>query len=76
DTERKVPVGRTPRDALHAGLAVRGEFETLDPRPLFLSVRGNRISPGVLRERVKRAALSAGIPANRHTHDQRHTFAP
>ncbi|AOK48498.1 MULTISPECIES: tyrosine recombinase XerC [unclassified Burkholderia] len=73
--ERKVPVGRKAIDALNAWLAVRGEFVKHDPRPLFLSVRGNRMSPGVVRERVKRAALAAGIPANVHPHVLRHSFA-
>ncbi|CAG9209981.1 site-specific tyrosine recombinase [Burkholderia vietnamiensis] len=73
--ERKVPVGRKAIAALNAWLAVRGEFVKHDPHPLFLSVRGNRMAPGVVRERVKRAALSAGIPANVHPHVLRHSFA-
>ena len=73
--ERKVPVGRKAIDALNAWLAVRGEFVKHDPHPLFVSVRGNRMSPGVVRERVKRAALTAGIPANVHPHVLRHSFA-
>ncbi|AOJ03255.1 MULTISPECIES: tyrosine recombinase XerC [Burkholderia] len=75
DKERKVPVGRKAIDALNAWLAVRGEFVRHDPHPLFLSVRGNRMSPGVVRERVKRAARAAGIPANVHPHVLRHSFA-
>lgn len=70
--ERKVPVGRKAIDALNAWLAVRSEFVKHDPHPLFVSVRGNRMSPGVVRERVKRAALTAGIPANVHPHVLRH----
>jgi len=73
--ERKVPVGRKAIDALNAWLAVRDEFVKHDPHPLFVSVRGNRMSPGVVRERVKRAALAAGIPANVHPHVLRHSFA-
>jgi integrase/recombinase XerC len=38
-------------------------------------VRGNRMAPGVVRERVKRAAIAAGIPANVHPHVLRHSFA-
>jgi integrase/recombinase XerC len=72
---RVVPVGSKALDALRAWLAVRDEFVKLDPHPLFLSVRGNRISPNVVRERVKRAALLAGIPANVHPHVLRHSFA-
>ncbi|WP_323119534.1 tyrosine recombinase XerC [Burkholderia alba] len=73
--ERKVPVGRKAIDALDAWLAVRDTLVRHDPHPLFLSVRGNRMSPNVVRERVKRAALSAGIPANVHPHVLRHSFA-
>ncbi|SEI50615.1 tyrosine recombinase XerC [Paraburkholderia diazotrophica] len=72
---RSVPVGRKALDALRAWLAVRGELVKHDPHPLFLSARGNRMSPNVVRERVKRAALTAGIPANVHPHVLRHSFA-
>ncbi|RKP49431.1 tyrosine recombinase XerC [Trinickia fusca] len=72
---RTVPVGRKAVEALQAWLAVRSEFVKLDAHPLFLSVRGARLSPNVVRERVKRAALVAGIPANVHPHVLRHSFA-
>jgi integrase/recombinase XerC len=54
---------------------VRGELLKLDPHPLFVSARGNRMSPNVVRDRVKRMALTAGIPANVHPHVLRHSFA-
>ncbi|RDV00079.1 tyrosine recombinase XerC [Trinickia dinghuensis] len=73
--QRTVPVGRKAIEALGAWLAVRGQFVKADPHPLFLSVRGARMSPNVVRERVKRAALRAGIPANVHPHVLRHSFA-
>ncbi|MEX3930296.1 tyrosine recombinase XerC [Paraburkholderia phymatum] len=72
---RSVPVGSKALDALRAWLAVRGELVKHDPHPLFLSARCNRMSPNVVRERVKRAALTAGIPANVHPHVLRHSFA-
>lgn len=72
---RTVPVGRKAVEALRTWLAVRGELVKLDPHPLFLSARGARMSPNVVRERVKRAALAAGIPANVHPHVLRHSFA-
>ncbi|MEM5389310.1 tyrosine recombinase XerC [Paraburkholderia phymatum] len=72
---RSVPVGSKALDALRAWLAVRVELVKHDPHPLFLSARGNRMSPNVVRERVKRAALTAGIPANVHPHVLRHSFA-
>ncbi|MGF6752991.1 tyrosine recombinase XerC [Paraburkholderia sp. GAS42] len=72
---RVVPVGAKALDALRAWIAVRGEFVKHDPHPLFLSARGNRMSPNVVRDRVKRAAMLAGIPANVHPHVLRHSFA-
>ncbi|SAL76682.1 site-specific tyrosine recombinase XerC [Caballeronia choica] len=72
---RSVPVGRKAIDALRAWIDVRGQFVKLDPHALFLSVRGNRMSPNVVRERVKRMALLAGIPSNVHPHVLRHSFA-
>ena len=72
---RVVPVGRKALEALDAWLAVRDTLVKHDDAPLFLSVRGNRMAPGVVRERVKRAALAAGIPANVHPHVLRHSFA-
>ena len=72
---RVVPVGRKALDALDAWLAVRDTLVKHDNAPLFVSVRGNRMAPGVVRERVKRAALAAGIPANVHPHVLRHSFA-
>ena len=55
---RTVPVGSKALDALRAWLAVRGELLKLDPHPLFVSARGNRMSPNVVRDRVKRMALN------------------
>jgi integrase/recombinase XerC len=72
---RVVPVGKKALAALDAWLAVRDAWVKHDDAPLFLSVRGNRMAPGVVRERVKRAALAAGIPANVHPHVLRHSFA-
>lgn len=73
--QRIVPVGRKALEALAAWLAARGQLVKADPHPLFLSVRGARMSPNAVRERVKRAALRAGIPANVHPHVLRHSFA-
>lgn len=72
---RTVPVGSKAMQALAAWLSVRGQFVKADPHPLFLSVRGARMSPNIVRDRVKRAALRAGIPANVHPHVLRHSFA-
>jgi integrase/recombinase XerC len=72
---RSVPVGSKAITALRAWIEVRGQFVKHDPHALFLSARGNRMSPNVVRERVKRLALVAGIPSNVHPHVLRHSFA-
>jgi integrase/recombinase XerC len=73
--QRIVPVGSKALEALRAWLAVRDQWVRLDPLPLFVSVRGRRMAPGVVRDRVKRLALAAGVPANVHPHVLRHSFA-
>ncbi|WP_432422226.1 tyrosine recombinase XerC [Robbsia betulipollinis] len=72
---RAVPIGSKAVAALRAWLAVRPAWVRADPHPLFLSVRGARMSPSVVRLTVKRLAREAGIPANVHPHVLRHSFA-
>lgn len=72
---RIVPVGRKAISAMQCWLAVRHQLLRDDPHPLFVSVRGKRMSPGVVRQRIKQLAMSAGIPANVHPHVLRHSFA-
>jgi len=72
---RSVPVGAKAIVALQAWLTVRTQMVRLDPHPLFVSARGKRMSPGVVRLRIKQMALAAGIPANVHPHVLRHSFA-
>ncbi len=72
---RSVPVGRKALAALQIWLAARPRMLRDDPHPLFLSVRGKRMAPGVVRQRIKQLALVAGIPANVHPHVLRHSFA-
>ena len=73
--QRIVPVGSKALDALRKWLALRDQWLRHDPHPLFLSVRGNRMSRTVVQQRVKRLALLAGVPANVHPHVLRHSFA-
>ncbi|WP_225721350.1 tyrosine recombinase XerC [Candidatus Vallotiella sp. (ex Adelges kitamiensis)] len=75
ERRRMVPIGSKAIDALHNWLAIRDRFLKHDPSPLFLSAQGMRMSAGVVRERVKRAALSAGISSHVHPHVLRHSFA-
>lgn len=71
---RKVPVGKGALVALSAWLAVRPPARD-GSAALFLSTRGTRISPRVLQLRLKKHALTTGIPANVHPHVLRHSFA-
>jgi integrase/recombinase XerC len=58
-----------------AWLAVRETLVKTDSHPLFLSGRGNRMSPRVLQLRLKAHAQALGIPTNVHPHVLRHSFA-
>ncbi len=72
---RSVPVGQHAMDAIAAWLTRRGALLKADPRPLFLSERGTRISPRVAQLRLKAHAQALGIPVDVHPHVLRHSFA-
>ncbi|WJF91471.1 tyrosine recombinase XerC [Paraburkholderia bonniea] len=72
---RTVPVGQKALEALRAWLAVRPQWLREEPHALFLSTRGKRMPMNSVRDRVKHAAIVAGIPANVHPHVLRHSFA-
>ena len=72
---RTVPVGAKAVDALRGWLAARAAWVRADPRPLFLSSRGERLSGRSIQQRLKTHARLAGIPANVHPHVLRHSFA-
>lgn len=72
---RAVPVGSKALAALQDWLAVRTQWVKDDANALFLSARGARVSPTLVRRVVKAVALRAGIPTNVHPHVLRHSFA-
>lgn len=77
---RTVPVGRQAIVALETWLQARPTYARLDREvgdqvALFISVRGRRLSPGVVRVRLKTHAVRAGVPAHVHPHMLRHSFA-
>jgi integrase/recombinase XerC len=80
DKERVVPVGSCAAAAVKAYLARRSELAhgktgALDPRALFLSIRGRRLGVRQVEELVHRyGALGAGR-ADLHPHALRHTCA-
>jgi integrase/recombinase XerC len=72
---RTVPVGAPALAALRAWIAVRPAWVRTDPRPLFLSAKGHRLSGRTIQHRLKAHALRLGIPSNVHPHVLRHSFA-
>lgn len=72
---RTVPVGTKALAALGRWRAVRNRLLRADPNPLFLSARGERISPRMVQARLKRWAAKSGVPAKVHPHVLRHSFA-
>jgi integrase/recombinase XerC len=72
---RTVPVGAQARAALAAWLAVRPAVVRPGERALFVGARGERINPGVVRQRLARWAHAAGLGVHVHPHMLRHSFA-
>lgn len=72
---RSVPVGRPALEAIRSWLAVRDALVKNDPRPMFLTDRGARMSPRAVQQRLKAHARSLGIPTDVHPHVLRHSFA-
>ena len=72
---RSVPVGRRALAALVVWRAARARLLRDDPRPLFLSSRGKRVSATLVQTRLKRWARKSGMPAAVHPHVLRHSFA-
>ena len=72
---RVVPVGRQARETVAAWGVRRGELVAADELALFVGLRGKRIHPRVIEERLKRRATMQGLPGSVHPHMLRHSFA-
>jgi len=72
---RTVPVGAKARAALGAWLAARTQVTRVAERALFVGARGERVNPAVVRQRLGRWALRAGLGRRVHPHMLRHSFA-
>ncbi|MEY4283913.1 MAG: putative site-specific recombinase [Pseudomonadota bacterium] len=74
---RSVPLGQAALDAVEAWMSIRAQgLDAAHPTPaLFLGRRGQRLTPHVLRQSLKRWALGAGLPTSVHPHMLRHSFA-
>lgn len=71
--QRVLPVGRQAVIAIQRWLSVRGSVSPDEPA-LFIGVRGRRISPQLVRERV-RLAGERELGQHLHPHMLRHSFA-
>jgi integrase/recombinase XerC len=72
---RSVPIGRAAATALRAWLAVRGQVGGEDERALFLSMRGTRLSPRAVQQRLALLARRLGLGIHVHPHVLRHSMA-
>jgi integrase/recombinase XerC len=72
---RLIPVGRMARNSIAEWSRVRSELAAGDENALFVGVRGRRISPRTVQNRVRHWALKAGIPQRVYPHLFRHSFA-
>jgi len=72
---RVVPVGRHARAALTRWFKVRGAIAAADTGAMFVGLRGARISPRVVQQRLDHWALVQGIGFKVHPHMLRHSFA-
>lgn len=72
---RKVPVGKKAIKALKSWLKERGSLAKEDESALFVSQRGDRISPRTIQQRLRQWALKRGLSTHVHPHMLRHSFA-
>lgn len=72
---RVVPVGSYAVHALNDWLNNRHELAAPDQKAMFVSTRGNRLSPRSVQARVRSWALKRGITTKVHPHLFRHSFA-
>ncbi|MDP8257430.1 MAG: tyrosine recombinase XerC [Candidatus Alcyoniella australis] len=80
DKERLVPVGRAALTAIDDWIEQRGPIraranEDADGEPLFINLRGSRLSQRWVRTVMKRCLLAAGLPSDASPHSLRHSFA-
>lgn len=70
---RVLPVGRQAREALRLWLRERSQLEPRD-NALFIGMRGARIHPRVVRQRIRLAGIRS-LGQHLHPHMLRHSFA-
>lgn len=71
--QRLLPVGSKAVAAVEHWLTIRGQVKSVD-QALFIGVRGRRMSPQLVRERVRQAGVR-DLGQHLHPHMLRHSFA-
>ena len=72
--ERMVPVLPAARDAVETYLRL-APFEVLSDGPVFMGVRGGKLSPRMVQKVVEKTRMQLGLPATATPHAMRHSFA-
>lgn len=72
---RIVPVGRHALRALDDWQAQRAAIAGVDPKALFVNLKGRRLTPRAIQARVRERGLRQGVAAKVHPHMLRHSFA-
>lgn len=72
---RQVPIGAVARQAVDRWLSIRSRLAKPGETALFVSQRGNRISPRAVQQRVDLQARRGMAPCHVHPHMLRHSFA-
>lgn len=74
---RIIPVGTHAIQALQTWLGRRAEIKVSDinPKAVFITQQGKRITPRAIQYRMKEWAIKQGININLHPHLLRHSFA-
>lgn len=73
--ERYLPIGRKALEALHLWLEIRQVLAHDTESALFVSQRGNRLSPRSVQQRLKIRGQQQGSMQQLHPHLLRHSFA-
>ena len=72
---RSVPIGAPARLALERWLAVRSQAAQCDPRALFVTATGARLSARSVQSRLALLSRTLGLGVHVHPHVLRHSFA-
>ena len=72
---RIVPMGNHAMTAIKVWLELRQQVQAAEPKALFISQKGGRITGRALQYRLKQWAIKQGIDSDVHPHMLRHSFA-